>query len=125
MEDFQEMESMIQAEIVKALRRMGYFVHSVPNEGAGTNPVRQGQLITMGLYHGVADLIVWLGNGKVAYVEVKDQKGKQTEHQQIFEQKCQKYGIPYTVVRSVDDVLDFISHIEQKNSGSEPLLIKN
>ena len=87
MGDFQEMESMIQAEIVRALRRMGYFVHSVPNEGAGTNPVRQGQLITMGLYHGVADLIVWLGSGKVAYVEVKDQKGKQTGHQKILEQK--------------------------------------
>lgn len=119
------MESMIQAEIVKALRHMGYFVHSVPNEGAGMNPVRQGQLITMGLWHGVADLILWLGKGKVVYIEVKDQKGKQSEHQKAFEQKCQKYGIPYAVVRSVADVLEFISHIEQKNSGSEPLLIKN
>ncbi len=103
------LESKIQAEIVKALHGAGYFCHSIPNEQSHGNAVRTGQLITMGLRPGVADLIVWLGSGKVAYLEVKTEKGRQSERQIAFEGECIKRGYPYKVVRSAEQALEFIN----------------
>ena len=99
------LESYIQAEIVRELRRRGYLVYSTPNEGAGGHPVRTGQLITMGLLPGVADLTVWIGNGRVAYLEVKAEHGVQSEHQKMFQKKCEADGYPYFVVRSVEEAV--------------------
>lgn len=99
------LESFIQSEIVRHLRRLGYVVYSTPNEGAGGNPVRTGQLVTMGLLPGVADLTVWIGNGRVAYLEVKAEHGVQSEHQRLFQKRCEQSGYPYFVVRSVEEAV--------------------
>ena len=101
-------ESRIQAEIVKALHGAGIFCHSVPNEAAGSNAIRQGQMITMGLRPGVADLVVWLPGGRVAYIEVKAPGGKQSPAQVRFEARCKESGILYGVVRSVSETFALI-----------------
>ena len=109
------MEDRIQAEIVKYLRSMKVFAHSVPNEGAGRGgAIRTMQLKTMGLYPGAGDLIVWwhrpdLPGATVGYLEVKTQTGKQSERQIHFQEKCEAEGIPYHVVRSVEDVKRYMS----------------
>lgn len=105
------LESEIQASIVRYLWDHGMFCHSVPNEQSHGNPVRTGQLISMGMYPGVADLIVWLGDGKVAYLEVKTPEGKQSEKQQKFEQRCINKGYPYAVVHSISEVEQFLKQI--------------
>lgn len=102
------LESKIQADIVKALRDAGFFCHSVPNEQAHGNPVYTGQLIAMGMYPGTADLVVWLGYGRIAYLEVKNEKGRQSERQVMFELRCKDTGYPYKVVRSADEALAFV-----------------
>lgn len=102
-------EAKIQAAIVKALHDAGVFCHSVPNEAAGSNAIRQGQMITMGLRPGVADLVVWLPGGRITYVEVKAPGGKQSPAQIRFEARCKEAGIPYGVVRSVDETFSFLS----------------
>ena len=108
-----DMEDRIQAEIVKFLRNQGIFVHSVPNEGAGRNgAIRTAQLITMGLYPGVGDLVVWWkkdGRTIVGYLEVKTATGRQSDRQKRFEEKCIEKGIPYHVVRSVEDVREYMA----------------
>jgi len=102
------LESRIQADIVKALRQAGYFCHSVPNEQAHGNAVHTGQMVAMGLYPGVADLVVWLGNGRVAYLEVKNESGRQSFRQERFQEMCSSHGFPYAVVRSADEALAFV-----------------
>ena len=105
------LEARIQADIVKFLvpyRRQGLLdFFSVPNEAAA-NPVRQGQLIAMGLRPGVSDLVVMLPEGRVLFLEVKNETGKQSDAQRSFEQTCHRLGFEYHVVRSVDDVRHLI-----------------
>ena len=101
-------EAQIQANIVKYLRSIGYFCYSTPNEQTSKNPVHTGQLVAMGLYPGMADLTVWLGNGKIAYLEVKTDKGQQSDRQRHFQEKCTVAGYFYAVVRSVEDVKNIV-----------------
>lgn len=106
------MEDRIQSEIVKYLRHEGVFCHSVPNEGAGKDAaIRTAQLITMGLYPGVGDLVVWWTKENetvIGYLEVKTATGRQSDRQKRFEEMCKTRGIPYHVVRSVEDVQEYM-----------------
>jgi len=120
------MEDRIQALIVKYLRSVGTYAHSIPNEGAGRNgAIRTAQLITMGLYPGVGDLLVWWNtdNGiRIGYLEVKTPIGRQSERQKHFEQLCYDNGIPYKVVRSVEDVQTYMKEmgfIEKPKGGGQ------
>lgn len=100
-------EAKIQADIVQyliPLRRSGALdFFSVPNEAAA-NPVRQGQLIAMGLRPGVSDLVLMFPEGKVIFMEVKNETGIQSPAQKAFEQECKNLGFKYVLVRSVEDV---------------------
>ena len=106
------MEDRIQADIVKFLRHGGTMCHSVPNEGAGrANAVRTAQLVTMGLFSGVGDLVVWwitAGGVRIGYLEVKTATGRQSDRQRHFQDLCESHGIPYRVVRSVEDVREYM-----------------
>lgn len=101
------LEARIQAEIVRFLipyRKQGLLdFFSVPNEAAA-NPVRQGQLIAMGLRPGVSDLVVMLQGGKILFLEVKNETGRQSPAQVAFQQTCHRLGFEYHVVRSVRDM---------------------
>lgn len=101
-------EASIQVDIVRTLSKAGWFVHSVPNEGAGRDPARASRLVAMGMRSGVGDLLVWLGNGRVGYLEVKNRVGRQSEAQQTFQRLCILNRIPYGVVRSAQEALDFV-----------------
>lgn len=101
-----EREDVIQTRIVKALKEAGWYFHSVPNEGAGSSAIRSARLVSMGMRSGVADLVVWLGNGKVAYLEVKNARGRQSEAQKTFQRICESNGYHYRVVRSEEEVLE-------------------
>lgn len=111
------MEDKIQAAIVKYLRSVGVFAHSCPNEGAGKNgAVRTMQLKTMGLFPGVGDLIVWWhvkgkAKAEVGYLEVKTKTGRQSDRQVHFQEKCEAEGIPYKVVRSVEEVKQYMEEM--------------
>lgn len=106
------MEDRMQAEIVRYLRRRGTFCHSVPNEGAGRGgAVRTAQLVSMGLFAGVGDLVVWWNTPegvRIGYLEVKTAKGRQSDRQRRFEAMCGRSGIPYVVVRSAQEVREYM-----------------
>ena len=113
-------ESKIQSEICKRLQDEGIFFHSVPNEAAGRDKIRQSLMVSMGLRKGVGDLIVWLpvskNEIKISYIEIKSEKGKQSEQQIAFENLCNYYKVPYMVVRSVEEIDELIGKI--KASGT-------
>ena len=105
-------EANIQSDIVKFLRHGGTMCHSVPNEGAGENgAIRTARLITTGLFPGVGDLVVWWrrnGQTVIGYLEVKTATGRQSDRQRHFQDLCESHGIPYRVVRSVEDVREYM-----------------
>ena len=105
-------ESVIQESIVNFLsmtcRQRGFLFFSVPNEATvkgktGADFGRAINLKKMGVLPGVSDLIIG-HNGKMYCLEVKNEKGKQSDRQKNFELWCADCCIPYVLVRSVDDV---------------------
>ena len=101
-------EAKIQCEIVRYFQDQKIFCFSVPNEAAGSNAVRQGQMITMGLRPGVSDLIAFRPSRGVTFIEVKTQTGKQSPAQVRFQERCKDFGVEYHLVRSVDDAMALI-----------------
>lgn len=101
-------ESVIQAGICRTLQEAGVFFFSIPNEGAGDDRRRQMTMMAMGLRPGVADLCVWWpkedGLVTIGFLEVKTRNGRQSTSQRKFEMLCRIRGVPYSVVRSVEDV---------------------
>ena len=110
-------ESQIQAQIIEYLSLRGIYCHSVPNEGAGPNKLRTMRLIAQGMRPGVADLVVWFPWGRIGYLEVKTLSGRQSESQKRFQTRCEKEGIFYAVVRSVDEVEQLIHRESGKQGG--------
>lgn len=96
-------EAYIQQEIVLYFNNTYCLKHhtprslimSVPNDGA------PGMLRT-GLLPGASDLIV-LHNSQIWFVEVKNDKGRQSDKQRDFEQRVTALGYRYVLVRSLDE----------------------
>ena len=109
-------ESIIQEQIANALSalssRYGFVYFSIPNEGAlatgrtgdSKQFARLATLKKMGMRPGASDLVLgW--QGKMYCLEVKNETGEQSTDQLLFEAWCLRAGIPYVVVRGVDDVM--------------------
>jgi len=110
-------ESVIQTQIVAWLslvcRRYGFLFASVPNEGMMTAALMGslpksalfGMLTKfkkMGMTPGFSDLVVgW--QGRMFCMEVKSQSGDQSDRQRDFAAWCASCGVPYRVVRSLDE----------------------
>ncbi len=101
-------ESSIQAQIVSTLSALGIFLFAVPNEAAGKiTPQKAARLKAMGLRSGISDLIIIGSDGRAYFMEVKTETGRLSESQKRFQAYCATKGWIYTVVRSVDDAIDF------------------
>jgi len=101
-------ESRIQQEIVMHYRNNYCLAHhsprhiifSVPNERKDKK--EQMKMIQTGLFAGVSDLIIVRKN-EVVFVEVKDDKGRQSEKQKKFQKMVEELGHRYILVRSFED----------------------
>ena len=96
-------EANIQQNIIIWFRNnYSYYdnglIFSVPNESSYGNK----KFNNTGVLSGVSDLIVVLNN-KVLFIEVKTDKGLQSEKQREFEKKVKALGHSYFLVRSLDD----------------------
>ena len=58
-----------------------------------------------GLQSGVADLCIMLPGGKVAWLELKTDKGRQSIAQKGFEAKCKRLDHPYALARTLDEAI--------------------
>lgn len=101
-------EGRIQQELVKWFRNNYCLkfhnprcaIFSVPNERS--NVKEQMRMVATGLMSGVSDLICVLPN-KVLFIEVKDDKGRQSDKQKEFQQTVELLGFEYHLVRSLED----------------------
>jgi len=114
-------ETTLQILIVETLSilaaRHKFVFFSVPNEAyqlgmaakAATtrDHARMMTLKKMGLTPGVSDLIV-LHNGRAFCLEVKTGTGRQSAAQVTFQTAVERIGVPYQVVRSVDEAIEML-----------------
>ncbi|GIW60815.1 MAG: hypothetical protein KatS3mg087_1881 [Patescibacteria group bacterium] len=100
-------EDKIQAQIVKYLRLHNdrCIVFHIPNGGT-RNIIEASKFKRIGVLAGVADLVVLLPKGRCVFLEVKTQRGQQSERQKQFEKRVKELGFDYHIVRSVDDVIN-------------------
>lgn len=107
----QHEESKLQRSVVKYLRlelRMcGGLIFAVPNGGKRSKVEARIQ-VSEGTLHGVSDLIILLPNARTVFVEMKTQKGKQSDYQKEFEDSVKKLGFEYEIWRSIDDSIKWV-----------------
>lgn len=89
-------ETEIRKLITTALRLDGWFVFYC--------------LQGLGCYPGISDLIA-IKAGRVIFIEVKTQSGRQSEVQRQFELQLKASGGEYRLCRSLDDVRDLLSRV--------------
>ena len=106
-------EDKIQQEIVMWYRNTyclknhnpRNLIFSVPNDSKDAK--EQMRKISTGLYAGVSDLII-IHFGKVLFVEVKNDKGRQSDKQKDFQQLIEAQGFKYYLVRSLEELKQII-----------------
>ena len=106
-------ESDLQKAIVEYLDLMGVFYFAVNNEMAGGGKqakIRMAHFKAMGLRAGASDLVLVLRE-KVVFMEVKTEKGRQSESQKRFQVVVERLGHVYKIVRSVRDVEEVLRDV--------------
>lgn len=86
-------ESDIQRTIKDYLQWNGWFVVKIHQ--------------SLGSYKGIADLYA-LKNGQHVWIEVKTDRGRQSEHQRQFEQDIRDHGGRYIVARGIEDIEKYL-----------------
>ena len=81
------------------LERMRLFM----NYNNPPNKIMGGQLRAQGMVAGVADMQYLLPQGRVAFIEFKNEIGKQGTEQKKFEEVCLSLNIPYFICRSLEE----------------------
>jgi Holliday junction resolvase len=91
------MESLIQSKIIKELEKNGWY---------------QVKIISCNK-NGFPDIIAFKKGYDPLFIEVKTNKGKQSELQKYRQYELQKQGFDYHIVRSVENlkiILDTYNH---------------
>lgn len=104
-------EHQIQAQIV------AYFNLHYPNHrkclfhvnNKAKDSLEGARFKTLGVVAGVSDLILLAPNGITYLIELKDDKGKQSDHQKAFQQQAESLGHIYVVIRSLQEFIDLVS----------------
>lgn len=108
-------ESKIQQEIYQWFQNTYCLKHhsprgmilSIPNGGT-RNKMEAITLKATGLLPGASDLIVITPNGKILFIELKTEKGVQSDVQKDFESRVSALGYEYHVVKSLEQFKSII-----------------
>tara|TARA_R110000868_G_scaffold310381_1_gene571609 strand:- start:189 stop:542 length:354 start_codon:yes stop_codon:yes gene_type:complete len=77
-----------------------YILFSVPNSGKDVK--EQSYKKATGMMPGVSDLILLMPNGVTIFIEMKTEKGRQSDSQTEFENAVKQLGFVYIVCRSFE-----------------------
>jgi hypothetical protein len=77
------------------------FFH--PVNGALVKPSARMYFARLGVFPGVADLVLVLPDKSVAFLEIKNADGRLSTAQQAFQARCAVLGLKYRVVRSISE----------------------
>ena len=83
-----------------------HCIFSVPN-GGNRSAREAAKFKATGLVAGVSDLIVVQPN-RIIFVEVKFEKGKQSDKQKAFEKTVKDLGFEYILVRNLEDFKGYV-----------------
>jgi len=104
-------ESAIQRSIIEwSMYQKNLFVFAVPNGGKRHISVAI-KLKKEGVRAGVADLVVLQPLNQITFVEVKIEKGRQTESQKQFERQCKQLGFRYKICRSLHEFEEIVAGV--------------
>lgn len=103
-------EDQIQASIVEYIRlcHPDCIVAHVPNGGLRAKR-EAARLKWQGVLAGYPDLIVNIPGGKAILLEVKAPKGVLSDNQKALRDHCERFEIPWAVVKSVDEARDALA----------------
>lgn len=109
------LEKHIQRDVIDYLRFRGVTAVHIPNGSvlAGDGRQRAIQMNALkknGLSVGFPDLILFNRIGKIGFFEVKREGEKLSENQKDWSDRFVEWGIPWAVVRSVDDAVESLAH---------------
>ena len=99
------LEDNLQRAIVRYLRLKGILVFHIPN-GGSRNAREAHNLKLSGVLAGVSDLVILMQN-RAVFVELKTDKGRQSDNQKKFQQDVEALGFEYLIWRSLDDCINF------------------
>lgn len=109
-------ESSIQTAIEKYLQLLentGRIVYVKNNSGAFMSP--RGHFFRFGKA-GSPDFFVFAKNGSCFHLEVKNEKGKQSDLQKEYQARIEKLNHKYFVVRDITDVETILKDVVNINS---------
>lgn len=99
--EYRLQKTVIQHLMFRALPGVIYF--HCPN-GNKLAPRTAAHNKAMGVKAGVADLIIII-KGRAFFLELKAEKGRQSESQRLFEQECIEAGCQYAIAHNVSSAL--------------------
>lgn len=87
------------------------LLFAVPNGGARTKTTAA-KLKAEGVVAGVSDLILLVPRGQYhgLCIEMKTEKGKQSEEQKVWQELVTEQGYLYVVIRSFDDFIELTNY---------------
>lgn len=94
------------ADLIRAFKHPLAIAYHVPNGGKRHIAVAK-MLKKFGTLAGVPDWACINGDGKPCFLELKDDKGKQSNAQVEFECACEAINVPYEVARTPEIIRDF------------------
>lgn len=100
-----ESEHKIQNDIRVGLTERGYLVFRA---NVGKVRMADGRWFDTGLPKGFSDLFGFRPDGRIFFIEVKNQKGQLRPEQEKFLERMRQNGALAGVARSVDDAMDII-----------------
>jgi hypothetical protein len=109
----QQRERKLQTRILVSLAQVypHVFVAAIPN-GGSRGKLEAVNLKRSGVKRGVPDLFMIGTNGKTAFLEVKEGKGKPTDEQLAFGSMCHARGVQWGIAYDVEYALDFVARLE-------------
>ncbi len=108
-----ESEAQIQNAICDYLAYRNYFFWRQNTAGVWDSKNQTHRRQPKYAINGIPDIIL-IAKGFFIGIEVKKQKGVQSENQKEFERRCNKAQGKYFLVRSVDEIMQIDHQIIQK-----------
>lgn len=103
-------EDQLQQKIVIDFRNRNLkndnLIFSVPN-GGSRNPIEALKLKKTGTLAGVSDLIIMVPN-RIIFLELKTEKGVQSEVQKNFQKNIESLGFEYLLIRNLKQYEDLM-----------------
>ena len=99
-------ESLIQNQIRVGLSKAG---HVVFRANVGKVKMQNGRWFETGVPKGFPDLFGFRPDGRIFFIEVKNETGKLRPEQKIFIEQMKKRGALAGVARSVEDAMEIIN----------------